>query len=78
MKNRNLEHKDNWQTPKYLYDKLNTEFDFNFDPCPNNSSFDGLKIEWKERNFINPPYSLKLKEAFIRKAFEETKKVNYV
>jgi hypothetical protein len=25
-------------------------------------------------NFINPPYSRKLKEAFIRKALEESKK----
>ena len=31
-------------------------------------------IEWKERNFINPPYSRKLKEAFVLKAIEESKK----
>ena len=74
MKNRNLNHKDHWATPKEFYDKLNEEFDFNFDPCPLHSKFDGLVIDWKERNFINPPYSRKLKEAFIRKAFEESKK----
>ena len=34
MKNRNLDHSDNWETPKYLYDELNQEFNFNFDPCP--------------------------------------------
>jgi len=45
-----------------------------FDPCPLFSDFDGLAIEWKEVNFINPPYSRKLKELFIRKAFEESKK----
>ena len=74
MKNRNLEHKDHWATPKEFYNKLSQEFDFNFDPCPLYSKFDGLIIEWKERNFINPPYSRQLKEAFIRKAFEESRK----
>lgn len=77
MKNRNLEHKDDWGTPEYIYDPLNEEFNFNFDPCPLNhdiTKWDGLKIEWKERNFINPPYSRKLKEAFIKKAIEESHK----
>lgn len=74
MKNRNLDHRDDWQTPTELYEKWNREFNFNFDPCPINPKFDGLSIDWKERNYINPPYSRKLKEAFIRKALEESKK----
>ena len=77
MKNRNLNHSDNWETPKELYDKLNEEFDFNFDPCPINhdtNKWNGLEIDWKERNFINPPYSRKLKEAFVKKAIEEANK----
>jgi phage N-6-adenine-methyltransferase len=77
MKNRNLEHKDDWSTPNYFYEKLNEEFNFNFDPCPLNhniESWDGLKIDWKERNFINPPYSRKLKEEFVIKAISESKK----
>jgi|TARA_R100001530_G_C4283871_1_gene146300 site-specific DNA-methyltransferase (adenine-specific) len=74
MKNRNLEHKDNWATPKEFYNKLNKEFKFNFDPCPLHSKFDGLTIKWRSSNFINPPYSRKLKEAFIKKAFEESQK----
>ena len=74
MKNRNLDHSDHWKTPFNLWLELNKEFGFDFDPCPLNAEFDGLSIEWEKSNFINPPYSQKLKEAFIRKAFEESKK----
>lgn len=77
MKNKSIKHgsnNDNWETPKYIYDPLNNEFHFDFDPCPLNSTFDGLSISWGERNFINPPYSRKLKEKFIKKAYEESKK----
>lgn len=35
-----------WKTPKAFYDKLDTEFNFTFDPCPPNQTFDGLNIEW--------------------------------
>lgn len=74
MKNRNINHRDDWKTPSYIYDRLNEEFEFDFDPCPVNPDFDGLEIEWYASNFVNPPYSRKLKEAFIRKAFEESQK----
>lgn len=74
MKNRNLNHKDDWATPKDLYDLLDKEFNFDFDPCPLNPNFDGLEIIWGLRNYCNPPYSQKLKEAFIRKAFEQAQK----
>jgi hypothetical protein len=76
MKDRNLPHSDNWATPDYIYQPLNDEFSFNFDPCPLNPSpdVDGLLIEWGERNFINPPYNVKGKAAFINKAVEEMKK----
>jgi site-specific DNA-methyltransferase (adenine-specific) len=79
MKNRNLIHSDNWATPKDLYELLNREFNFDFDPCPLNISKvtpdkDGLLIEWGQRNFINPPYSKNLKEAFVKRAIEESKK----
>lgn len=77
MKNRNQNHSDNWATPSKLYNELNEEFNFTFDPCPLNhdiTKWDGLKIDWGTSNFINPPYSRKLKEAFILKAIEESKK----
>lgn len=66
---------DKWQTPKELYDKLNNEFHFNFDPCPidyNKNSPNGLDIDWGSSTFCNPPYSLV--KHFIKKAHEEWKK----
>jgi phage N-6-adenine-methyltransferase len=79
MKNRNLNHSDNWATPKEFYDKLHKEFNFDFDPCPLNKETitddkNGLLIEWGKSNFINPPYSRKLKEAFVLKSIDESKK----
>jgi hypothetical protein len=73
MKNR-IPMKDDWETPMEFKYKLQQEFGLMFDPCPLHAKFDGLEIEWEDVNFINPPYSRKLKEAFIRKAFEESKK----
>jgi phage N-6-adenine-methyltransferase len=77
VKNRNLQNINDWKTPEKLYLELNEEFNFNFDPCPykhNIDLWDGLKIEWKERNFVNPPYSRRLKEEFVKKAIIESKK----
>lgn len=76
MKNRNLLHSDNWETPKDLYNKLNDEFNFDFDPCPINNDitiFNGLICDWGQSNFVNPPYSRKLKEQFVIKAIAESK-----
>lgn len=78
MKNRNLNHKDDWATPEELYNSLNSEFHFDFDPCPLNYEIDGLTVDWKQRNFVNPPYSRHLKEAFIKKAYEQSKKTSCV
>jgi hypothetical protein len=73
MKNRNLNHSDNWETPEPFYNELNREFQFDYDPCPLNGT-GGLEGEWGGRNFINPPYSRKLKDAFVKKAIEQAKK----
>ena len=74
MKNRNIPKSDDWATPLDFYQDLDQEFNFDFDPCPLHANFDGLSVEWGQRNFINPPYSRKLKEAFVKKAVEENKK----
>ncbi len=79
MKNRNLKHKDDRKTPQRIYDYIEKKFWIisMFDPCPfqhDVDSWDWLNIDWKSYNFINPPYSLGLKTAFVKKAIEESKK----
>jgi site-specific DNA-methyltransferase (adenine-specific) len=62
---------DNWATPKWLYDQLDEEFKFDYDPCPLNADFDGLMVEWGKSNFVNPPYNRVDKPKFIQKAYCE-------
>jgi hypothetical protein len=78
MKNKNLTENNSWATPDYFYEPLNEKYNFDFDPCPLNTGEitpenDGLLIKWGQRNFVNPPYSRKLKEAFVNKAVEVSK-----
>ena len=77
MKNIHKNNDDNYATPPDFYGELNKRFNFDFDPCPYNEGKiikDGLKIEWGERNYVNPPYSQKLKEAFVIKGIQEMRK----
>ena len=77
MKNRNINHSDNWATPPAFYAELNKEFNFDFDPCPLNHDvtlWDGLEVEWGSSTFCNPPYSRVLKQLFVKKAVAEAKK----
>lgn len=45
-----------WRTPKRVYDGLNSEFNFVFDPCPNHALIDGLKADWGSPAYVNPPF----------------------
>ena len=49
-----------WKTPQAVYEKLDAEFRFNFDPCPLGGDVDGsarLLNSWRgKRVFCNPPY----------------------
>ena len=77
VKKIHINNDDNYATPPEFYSQLNKQFNFDFDPCPYNEEsivIDGLKIEWGQSNFVNPPYSKKLKESFIKKGIEEAKK----
>jgi site-specific DNA-methyltransferase (adenine-specific) len=46
----------NWGTPDDLYKKLDQEFAFNDDPCPEGGIF-GFERAWGSSSFVNPPYS---------------------
>lgn len=57
-------------TPNEFYKEIALEFDCDFDPCPENPSFDGLKIPWRGVAFVNPPYGRGI-ERWIQKALSE-------
>jgi site-specific DNA-methyltransferase (adenine-specific) len=65
----------NEKTPNGFYNQLNEEFNFDFDPCPLNSSFDGLSINWGKRCYINPPYGKAIRR-WLEKALLEIDKNN--
>ena len=72
-----------WLTPTDLMKQLNDEFGFTFDPCPypKPEDFDGLKAEWGNVNYVNPPFGVVMQDgkkkgatAWARKCIEEFKK----
>jgi hypothetical protein len=66
--------RQNWKTPKAFYRALDSEFKFDFDPCPAKQRpfIDGLSIEWGEISYCNPPYSECA--SWCKKAYEESLK----
>ena len=70
-----------WLTPPDVYDKLNEEFNFDFDPCPypRPKDFDGLNVEWGKSNYVNPPFNGPT--AWVKKSiieYQKGKKVVFV
>lgn len=72
-----------WLVPPEIYDPLNAEFGFDFDPCPypKPDDFDGLTCDWGQRNWVNPPFGSIIHQgrkkgptAWMRKAIEEQQK----
>ena len=79
--------KDDWETPQWLFDELNKEFNFTLDPCCTHETAkctkhyteqeNGLAQDWSgETVFCNPPYSRGNKEnpgqeAWIKKCHDE-------
>ena len=62
-----------WPTPKAVYEQLDREFQFDFDPCPLGGNQDGtsrLFCSWDGRRvFCNPPYGPE-KRRFLERAIE--------
>jgi phage N-6-adenine-methyltransferase len=73
---------DEWETPRWLFDKLDKEFDFFMDAAASGDNklcqvycdkfLSALDRDWCKRTFLNPPYSQI--SAFIKKAYEESQK----
>lgn len=61
--------KQYWVTPPEVYKKLDDEFHFDFDPCPNPrpEGFDGLTCDWGKMNWVNPPFTGEARVAGKRK-----------
>jgi phage N-6-adenine-methyltransferase len=79
---------DNWETPQWLFDYLDKEFNFSLDVCADSDNhkcpawftknIDGLKQDWyvhaKEGAcWMNPPYGREIGK-WVRKAYEESQK----
>ncbi len=68
-------------TPPELYEALDAEFTFDFDPCPfpRPEGFNGLNEKWGRMNYVNPPFRPhdgiegKGPTAFVHKAIAEHK-----
>lgn len=63
--------KDSDQFPTDFW--IMTVFEDWFDPCPlnKNPQVDGLNIDWKDKTFVNPPYSNP--KSWVIKAIQEYK-----
>lgn len=76
-----------WLTPPELMEKLNAEFEFDFDACPYPlpPDFDGLTSDWGSSTYVNPPFGSIIHQgvkkgptAWARKAIAESEKGNRV
>ena len=80
----NKDGKHYWLTPPDLMEKLQLEFDFDFDACPypRSDGFDGLTADWGQSTYVNPPFGSiigadgkkKGPTAWVRKAIAEHRK----
>ncbi len=67
-----------WKTPPGLYNRLDAEFHFDFDPCPSPrpEGYNSLDLSWGRMNYCNPPFrktdgNTHGPTAFVRKAIAE-------
>lgn len=72
-----------WETPRNLFDKLDTIHKFELDVCASHENAkcgkyftkeqDGLKQNWKGSCWMNPPYGREIGK-WMQKAYEESLK----
>lgn len=71
-----------WETPQWLFDRLDAEFHFTLDPCSTNENAkcmkhytkeqDGLAQDWSgETVFCNPPYGPEMAN-WVQKCYESS------
>lgn len=73
-----------WLTPPALLAELNSQYHFDFDPCPfpKPENFNGLTADWGQSSYVNPPFGSVVGAngrpqgvtAWARKAIEESNK----
>lgn len=72
-----------WLTPPALYESLNVEFNFDFDPCPFPKPDDSmdLRVSGGASSYVNPPFGSIIHQgkkkgptAWVRKAISEQRK----
>ena len=69
-------------TPDRVFDIIEEEWGYTkfYDPCPAHTPykssifFNGLYGDWKNINYINSPYEVKILEKFVEKAVQQAKK----
>lgn len=72
-----------WETPAYLFEKLNHKYHFNLDVCATNDNAkclqyytkeqDGLSQEWRGVCWMNPPYGREIGK-WVEKAYKSSLK----
>lgn len=73
--------KNDWETPRDLFDALDDEFHFTLDPCASHETAkcskyyteddDGLVQNWHgETVFCNPPYSDRHQTEWVKKCYD--------
>lgn len=72
---------DEWSTPQWLFDQLNSEFNFDLDVCADlknskcrwflSEQDNGLAVGWWGTCFMNPPYGRKIGQ-WVKKAVSES------
>lgn len=81
--NREKTARDDWETPQWLFDELDSEFCFTLDAAASRHSakcrgyfskvVDGLNQDWYETVWVNPPYGRAVGK-WVEKAYKEWKK----